>query len=712
VLQYIIAGLVLGGIYAIAAFGLTVTYQSTGVFNFAFGALAFTVARFYYFLHSQHGWPILPAAVVAVFFLGPALGLALYVVLFRRLRLCSTLVKIMVTIGVSVALPAANNVVFGSGQILSAPGLAPEPVKVFHVFGVPITADDIIVLGSVFILLAGAALLLRYTEIGLKIRALVDSPAMTSLSGTNSDRLSMLVWLVSTTLAGLVGVLVAPKVGLTPDAMSLVMTSAFAAAIAAKLGNVVVASAVGLGMGIVTALFQYALPPSSSVTADVLFAIPFIVVVVSVLGYTLLAHGLDELRGIGGAIDRAIRPQATEATAATDQLGAQRFSWRAPAFGLLCLLGLPFFFRDVWVGLVGEGVAFGIIFLSYTLLTGEGGMIWLCQPAFAGGGALAAGLLAQHGVPVLLAVVLGGLIVVPFAVLVGLVTIHMGDLYVALVTLTFGLLVDNAVFSKEVFQKQGLGVVMHPPTWVKTDRTLDYLIIGVLVVIALVIGNLRLSTSGLGFTAIRSSKLASRTLGINVVSMRVLLAGGAAFVAGIGGGMLAISLGTALPTNYTTLGGELWLAILVTQGIRSNSAAVAAGLSQTVVAGGVAAFLPHFFGNILPILFGLGGIAIISYPDGILTMQARKIRTILAEVNRARPSLYTSIKVGAAVYFVAFVTLNVVEWRMWWLWLAITFVIQNIVFVYLIRTPERAPTPPTVRVSADADATLEAGVRT
>ena len=64
VLQYIVVGLVLGSIYALAASGLVITYVSTGVLNFAFGAFAFFVARTYYHLHIEKGWGIVPAAAV------------------------------------------------------------------------------------------------------------------------------------------------------------------------------------------------------------------------------------------------------------------------------------------------------------------------------------------------------------------------------------------------------------------------------------------------------------------------------------------------------------------------------------------------------------------------------------------------------------------------------------------------------------------------
>ena len=92
-LQYVIAGLVYGGIYAIAASGLVLTYQSTGIFNFAFASLAYALARFYYYLNSQEHWAIVPAFLVSIVVTGPLLGIGLYFALFRRLRLARPLLR-------------------------------------------------------------------------------------------------------------------------------------------------------------------------------------------------------------------------------------------------------------------------------------------------------------------------------------------------------------------------------------------------------------------------------------------------------------------------------------------------------------------------------------------------------------------------------------------------------------------------------------------
>ena len=79
---------------------------------------------------------------------------------------------------------------------------------------------------------------MRLTKIGLRVRAMVDTPAMTSLSGVNPSAISLGVWMVATALAGLAGVLAAPSSGLTPDGMTALMASGFAALVAARLRSI------------------------------------------------------------------------------------------------------------------------------------------------------------------------------------------------------------------------------------------------------------------------------------------------------------------------------------------------------------------------------------------------------------------------------------------------------------------------------------------
>jgi branched-chain amino acid transport system permease protein len=233
-----------------------------------------------------------------------------------------------------------------------------------------------------------------------------------------------------------------------------------------------------------------------------------------------------------------------------------------------------------------------------------------------------------------LAVLLGGAVAAPFGIVLGFLTIRMGDLYVALVTLVFGLLLEDLVFSRQIFQNSGIGITVTPPHFASGARVFVWCSLVVFALVALLIVNLRRSTTGLALNAVRWSESGSKTIGISVLVMKVLVAGLAAFVAGLGGAMLALSLGVALSANYATLVGVVWLAVLVTLGIRSNVAALLAGISSTILPGIVLTYLPNVWGNVPPILFGLGAIAVAKYPEGTLAMQARQIRWVSVKLVR------------------------------------------------------------------------------
>lgn len=310
-LQYVIAGLVLGGIYAIASSGLVITYVSSGILNFAFGALAYFIARLYYYLLVTQNMGIVVSAILSIVVAGPIIGVALYFALFRFLRLSSPLIKVVATLGLLVSIPALATVIFGSGAILKAPGLAPEPVHVYNVAGVAVTLDQVIVYICVVLIVVLGALIMKKTDVGLKVRAMVDSPAMTELSGTNPGAVSVGVWAVSMFFAGLAGVLAAPIIGLDPGNFTLLVAAAFAAVVAARLRSLPIAVAVGLAMGVATSLIQYFLPTSSNWTTEVVDAVPFAFIAVFVVYHLFRKRDLSESQRVGGALDRPrSRPKA------------------------------------------------------------------------------------------------------------------------------------------------------------------------------------------------------------------------------------------------------------------------------------------------------------------------------------------------------------------------------------------------------------------
>jgi branched-chain amino acid transport system permease protein len=658
-LQFVIAGLVLGGIYAIASAGLVITYTSSGILNFAFGAMAYFIARLYYFLNTQHGWGIAPAVIASVVVAAPLMGVVLYVVLFRFLRLSSPLIKVVATIGLLVAIPSLATWIFGNQAIQEAPGLAPNPNAVYQFLGVPIDQNQIIVYICVVATVVLGAAVLRYTEVGLKVRAMVDSPAMTDLSGTSPTAISVGVWAVSTFFAGLAGVLTAPLNGLDPSQFTLLIAASFAAVVAARLRSLPVAVIVGLLMGVATSLIQRYLPSDSQWTTGLINAIPFIVIALFLV-YSLFRGGrLGETEGWGGALDRAITPQGESRLAGSTSNVVETASlnfvgrYAGPLLLIIAVAVAPLLVSGYWVGLFPLAFALGIICLSWTIVTGEGGMLWLCQITFAGVGALTTAQLANHyGWPVLAGAVVGGLIAGAMGAIIGFLSIRLGDLYVALVTLTFGLLMETLVFTLPSFVNQGIGLNLNRPEFASSNLSFSYLCLAVFAIFALFIVNFRRSTTGLALNAARWSEAGARTSGISVVQMKVIAGAMAALVAGIGGALYAMAQTTFQPSEFATLLGIVWLAVLVTIGVRSTAAALIAGVTLVFPD----AIFQYYWPNItnlpvwLSILFGLGAISAAKYPDGALAENGRRLRRLLlraSSAGRGGPELSDGISLTA-----------------------------------------------------------------
>ncbi len=634
-LQYILAGLALGSIYAVASAGLVVTFVSTGVLNFAFGSMAFVVARFYYRLNTQHGWTTTNAGLLSLLVMAPLFGVFLYAVLFRFIRDKSTLVKIVVTIGLSVALPPVADLIFGSQTIATAPGLALSSDQPFHFLGAPVTTDQVITYGFVLFIVLVGTLVLRFTRVGLYVRASVDSEAMTSLSGTNPGRIAVGVWAVSAMLAGLAGILVAPTNGLTTIGMATLMAAAFAAVVAARLRSLVGAVLISLAMGVVTDVVQEYLPPSSSFTAAIIPSIPFAFILVFLVIYLLRSGNVADEAQTGGPLDQAIRPADHDAPLPVPlaaDVSSSRVSAALSFLPLAVVAVVPLIFNGspYWLGLVAGGMCYAIAFLSFTVVTGEGGMLWLSQVIFAGGGAIAtAQFVTLWHLPVLFAVLLGGITMAIAGAIIGLLTIRLGDLYVALVTLSFGLLVETLIFTLNPFSQGGLGVTLNRPDFAGGNLAFSYLALVVFLVFAALLVNLRRSTSGLALRAVRDSEAASRTLGVSVVQVKVIVGSLGAFVAGVGGAFLAMDVGVAQPSSFETFAGLVWLAVVVTLGVRSIAGAAIAGLAFALLPGVFQTYVPVRWAEVPAILFGLGAISVARDPDGVVVHTGRQLRQLI-----------------------------------------------------------------------------------
>lgn len=624
---YIVGGLVLGGIYAISVLGLVLSYTASRVFNFSHGAIAFFVAVFYYWAHNEQGWSTPVAGVVSILVVSPLIGLFLWAVLFRRLTHASPAVRLVSTVGLWVAIPPATLLLFGDKPYTQPTGLAGDSAvgDITHVFGVAINGNQLAVLCAAVIVAVVLTLVLRFTAFGLAVRATVDSPASASNAGINTSLVTAGSWMIGTLLAGLSGVLLAPILGLEQTSFTLLIIASFAAVVVARMTSLPLAFGGAMLLGLAQEISVKYLPSSGILSRGVRPSIPFALMAVFLLAYRGLRRERFEVD--------------TRAMTVSNDLPSPRLEqtgWRRlvrPAIVAVGLVLVPQALSGFWLSVVAQGIALAIIFLSYVVVTGEGGMLSLAQVSFAGVGAvITANLATGHGMSTLLAIVLGALAAVPFGVLVALPSLRLGDLYLALATLAFAVLMDNLFFAQDTFDHFGSGVaVPRPrigPIGFRSDTAFYYLLLVVFVVLALLVVNLRRSTSGLVLAAMRSSEPASATLGISIVRAKLVTFAFSAFLAGLGGGLFAASLGRATILAFSALIGIVWLAVVVTWGIRSPLGAVFAGISFAVVPVLINQHLSQSWSELTPILFGVGAVMLAREPRGVVyrTVQGHRER--------------------------------------------------------------------------------------
>ena len=183
-------GLPIGAGFALVAMSFVLTYKTSGVFNLAFGAQAFISAAVYFELHLRRDWPIWAAVLMAVVLVAPVLGLLLERLIFRHIHAVSAVAKLVISLGLMVALPELFKLAvdYNREQPFGAVGIIPDGTTVYRMFGrYPVTRDEI----AAFVIMVAAALalaaLFRYSRLGLRIRAVVQSPRMTELNGVNAD---------------------------------------------------------------------------------------------------------------------------------------------------------------------------------------------------------------------------------------------------------------------------------------------------------------------------------------------------------------------------------------------------------------------------------------------------------------------------------------------------------------------------------------------
>ena len=657
-LRALLQGTPPGTVYALIALGFVLTYKTSGVFNLAFGAQAYISAAMYFQARVEWGWSTLPALVFSVFVLAPAIGLVVERLIFRNLRTGSAISKLVVTIGLSVALPSLFQLVVGfepvAGQ--TPQGIISGGATVFYdPFGIyALSRNELVAMAVALVGMGALAALFRFTGIGLQMRAVVESPRMAEVNGVRSDRVSAFAWALSSIFAGMAGVLIAPRFNTlsAPDFFNLVVVAVAAAAIG-RLVSLPRAFAGGLGLGLLIAVSQTFLPRFTDTQAwlrpfekDITQAMPFLVL----FGVLVLWPAIRRTRAATDPLSGVDPPPPS--LAASARSAGLTTATRAFTVAFLVVVGTTIYLRAdaSWLFLVTQAVILATIYLSITVITGLAGQISLCQGTFAAIGGFSVFQLADRlGLSVLVAMVIGAAIAALVGALLSLPVLRLGGIWVAIATLAFALFFDSVMVKFSWVGGGGSALmsgtrVPRPlvgPWDMADDRAFLVMAVMVFVIVAVAVIQIREGTVGRTLRALRGSEVAAESIGISPARARMMAFTISAFIAGLGGAMLSIQQKNVnYANNFSPFAALFWMVLVVSLGARTVEGAAQAGgafslFDAVILKGALVGWvlrdperIPSFFpisSKWTLVLFGLSAIQFARHPEGLVEHGKRSL---------------------------------------------------------------------------------------
>lgn len=248
-LPFLISGLGVGAVYALSGVGLVVLYRSSGVLNFAFGALG-AVAAYVAWSALDHEWP-LPLAALAAVATSVAISLAYGRLLAPRLAEREPTVRSIGTLGLALIALGFTEWFWGEQPRRL---VLPTDAGAIEFAEVRLTYTRVLGLAAAVSMMAAVGLLLARTRIGLAMRALADQRGLSAILGIRVRQVDTAAWVISGAFAGVCGLLLGNIVRLQATVLTFLVIPAFAAAIIGRLASLPVTVAAGLAIGMLEAV--------------------------------------------------------------------------------------------------------------------------------------------------------------------------------------------------------------------------------------------------------------------------------------------------------------------------------------------------------------------------------------------------------------------------------------------------------------------------
>eukprot|EP01133_Synstelium_polycarpum_P022741 gene22741-27278_t len=568
-------------------------------------------------------WPIW-AAIGAALALGFLLGALMERLLIRPVQRRSDMAVLIVALGLFTGLNSLAGMLWGSETKIMPSPFPNGPTDYISVGGARVYGDALGVLVALCVLLVLMSLLFRKTRVGLHMRAVADNAESATLAGVPTSRILAIGWGVAAAIGALAGVLVTPlspqQLGLTT--MFPIFIAASAAALFGGLDSLVGAVVGGLTIGVLESMLSgYISVIGGSLQQT--SALLIIVVILFVRPNGLFGTKKLERRNEPAVAEKAVRQPRVVVAGSTSYRILQLVLLVAAVCALL-LVSQSAPFR---VGQFTSVFIIAIAIAGLNIVSGYTGLLSIGHSAFFGLGAYTTGvLIVDRGYSPLTTIPMAVVLCFVLGLLVGLPSLRIKGLYLALVTLAV------AVAFPEVIRKTGdltggaAGMVVRanllvPPKWTGLTRADTYLWIFwvsvvTLAVVMLLIRNLVKSRFGLAMVAVRDNEIAASANGINVARVKILAFGLSGAITGLAGSLFTMYIGALSPESFSLMKSIEFITGLVLGGIATQFGPI---VGATAVV-----FLPYYTGSVTDgpvsgVVFGAVLIAIVFLmPDGIV----------------------------------------------------------------------------------------------
>lgn len=531
-------GIILGTLGALVAIGMALIYRANRILNFAQGELGLvptvlavdliTYAGLNYFLAFFVG---AAAAVV----LGAAIELAIIRRFFRAPRLILT----VATIGLSQLLLVGSILIptgiFGKDPASLRISLASD--WSFEIAPIVYRVDHVVAIIVAPIMLAAIAVFLRYTNVGIAIRASAERADRASLLGVPVKRLQTVVWVIATVLSFVGVFLRASVLGLpvvsTPSYVALLV--ALAALMLGKLTELPTIGAAALALGILEQSIIWNNSESPELFQPILALVIVVGLLVRKTGQSRTEH--DTASSWQSADE--VRPVPKELRKVPEVLAVR---WGGTALVAAFLIVLPN------LGFMGPSnefkaaavLLFAIIGMSLVVLTGWAGQVSLGQMSFVAVGAgVGAVVTKTWGLDLFFAMIIAGVAGALVAVVVGLPALRLRGLFLAVTTLAFAVTMSTLFLSKKHFDWIPKDRIERKPLFgffnLTEQRSMYYLCLVCFVLAYLALRGIRRSRTGRVLLALRENERGVQSYGVNITRAKLTAFALSGFMAAFAG---------------------------------------------------------------------------------------------------------------------------------------------------------------------------------